>query len=432
MAAFLPVNIWLSHFAKPDVGLAFAVLLLAWSLLRKLETPEAKGVDVLIGVAVAIAVSFKQTSVFVVTPALVGLVVLLRWDSKVPWSRIARGLLVSLATCGLLCIPMNLGILLNIKGYLEGLHLIALVMRREATASQIAEHIVPILAGNVTGLTAAGLIVFLFAPLVRRDPKFLMLWGTSVLAYAGIIVASGGVRIVPRYFLPYDQLAFTLGCIAVLSLCERKGLSRLVGVSLAVAILPGLGLGSVEVVRQALTLPMGARCSEVIRAIANPERDKILAGDLAQVGVPIIAAAANANYDREERLAKKYGVKLPERPEERSSRRKEVPYGYYVRAIPFSRASMQLLAPDVAVKMVRPYHWPIQDEEWNLDYWTTRGFNIFVLRDEGTGFITRIPSYQSLYQQIKENCELVKVLANQRDLFYESELRIYRLRDRHE
>ena len=373
MVAILPINIWSSHFSKPDSGVAFGVLLLVWSLLRKLEDPEARGSDVLVGVALAIVMSFKQTALFVVAPALVGFVALLRWDCKLPWSRIARGLLVGLLACVVAWVPMNIGILLDLPGFLEYQRATVVVMTRKGSAFQIVQYVIPILAGTITGLTAAGILAWLFAPFVRRDAKFLILWVSAAFAYVAFSAISGGLRTLPRYFLPYDELAFTLGCIAALSLAEREGRSRLVGAFLIVAVLAFEGLGSLEVVRQAMTTPMPARCSEVLKTIAQPDRDKILAADLYLVGVPINAAASDEAYRRQERLAKKYGVKLRERAEENKTHRQQTVRGYYVRGIPFAFGGMEDLEQEKAESAVKPYWWPIQEEEWDLDYWTVAG-----------------------------------------------------------
>ena len=88
--ALFPMNVWLSHIAKPDSGVATAILLVAWSLLRRLDRPLARGADILVGFAFAFAVSFKQTAIFVVAPLFVGFVALLRLDCGLPWPRIAR------------------------------------------------------------------------------------------------------------------------------------------------------------------------------------------------------------------------------------------------------------------------------------------------------------------------------------------------------
>ena len=179
MVALFPINVWLSHVAKPDSGVATAILLVAWSLLRGLDSPEARGVDILVGFAFALAVSFKQTALFVVAPLLVGYVALLRSDCCLPWPRITRGLLVILAAFVLAWVPMNIGVLLDIKGFLEWQRLALISVKYEPSAGgyQIAMLVGSLFAGNITGLTAAGLVAWLFAPYVRRDRKFLVLCG---------------------------------------------------------------------------------------------------------------------------------------------------------------------------------------------------------------------------------------------------------------
>jgi Dolichyl-phosphate-mannose-protein mannosyltransferase len=429
MVAILPVNVWLSHFAKPDGGVASAGLLFVWSLLRKLGNPEAKGADVMVGVALAIVMSFKQTCLFLVAPALLGFVALLFWERKLSLSQITRGLLVSLLACVVAWAPMNIGILLDIPGFLDYQRAQVIVLTRNRTPYQIAQAIIPLIAGNVTGLTAAGMLAWLFAPVVRRDLKFLFLWISVAIAYVAFSVVSGGLHVAARYLLPFHELAFTLGCIAVLSLAEREGRSRLVGGFLTVAILASEAVGTAGVVKQATTAPMSLRCSEVLRSIAEPGRDKILTGSLYVVGLPIDGAALDDEHRRHERLAQKYGVKLPERAEERKTHRHHTADGYYVRLMPGAFGGMEDLTTEKAETAVKPFWWPIQEEEYKLDYWSAQGFNIFVVKDEAAMLVSTIPAFRSFHQQIKDGCEQVAVLPSKRELFDEAEIKVYRLRD---
>ena len=303
-----------------------------------------------------------------------------------------------------------------------------MVQRRPATAAQIAAHVVPLIAGNLTGLTVAGLVASLFAPLVRHDRKFLLLWCSTTFAYVAVSAISGST-IRPRFLLSYDVLAFTLGCIAALSLVERNGLSRIIGILLAIAILACASIGAVEVVRQAMTTRMSARCAGVIEAIADPKQSKILTG--LPLGVSVSVAAEDEDYARVDRLAKKYGVKSMDRAKERLSRRDRRNPVYFVRGIPFSHDGSEDLPTEEVEKLVKPAigFWPLQDEEWNLDYWTAQGFDIFVVRSEQDYLNAKNPLYRSLHQQIKDRCELVAVLPTTRPLFFEQEVKIYKLRD---
>ena len=176
MVAMLPINVFQSHHAKPDSGVAFGVLLFAWSLLCKLDSPADNGNDILVGIAVAIAVSFKQTAIFLLAPALVGFAVLLRWECGLPWSQIVRAALVSLLACVLVWIPMNLGVLLDPLGFLDYQRATAIMMTREATAYRIAQHVIGLLAGNITrhdGRRSSGLAAVPVRPPRAEVPQSL-------------------------------------------------------------------------------------------------------------------------------------------------------------------------------------------------------------------------------------------------------------------
>jgi hypothetical protein len=167
----------------------------------------------------------------------------------------------------------------------------------------------------------------------------------------------------------------------------------------------------------------------VDRTIAQPGRDKIRTADLTCVTLPIDAAASDEDHRRHQRLANKYGVALPERAEKKRSPHGQLAREYYVRQMPFAFGGMEDLEGPEAESAVKPFWWPIQNEEWDLDYWTARGFNIFIVKDEGGIRITSIPAYRLLHDRIKERCEPVAVLTSQRALFEGGEFKIYRLRD---
>ena len=133
---------------------------------------------------------------------------------------------------------MNLAVLLDIKNFLEWqrLTLVAVELRQSASAYRMAELAARTLAGNLQGLTPAGFLAWLLAPFVRRDRTFLVLWGSSAFAYVAINVATGR-PVEPRYYFPFNQLAFTLGCVAAVSLLERTGVSRATGLVATAAVL---------------------------------------------------------------------------------------------------------------------------------------------------------------------------------------------------
>ena len=429
LVAILPASVLQSHIAKPDSGVAFGTLFFTWAILRMLDKPSAKGADVLVGIAIAIAVSFKQTAVFLVAPAVIGFVALLRWDCGLSWSRIARAALVSFLACVLAWMPMNLGVLLDLRGFLDYQRATAVMMSRDATAYQIAQHVIGLLAGTITGVTAAGLLAWVLAPFIRRDGRFLNLWIATLFAYLTFSAISGGGENHPALLASLYALGFPLGCIAALSLTEKNGFARTFGVLLTLTIVVLEGIGFIDVVRQAMATPMPVRCSEVLKIDRRPRSRQDPHGVPLPDGTADRPAAIEEEQNRHERLAKKYGVALTERAEESRSHRYQTGKAYYVRNIPFPMGGMEDLKAEVAQKAVKPYWWPIQPEEWNLDYWIKQGYNIFVVQDESVMENSSIPEYRSLHQEIKQRCEQVAVVPSRRPLFFEGEMKIYRLRN---
>jgi hypothetical protein len=145
--------------------------------------------------------------------------------------------------------------------------------------------------------------------------------------------------------------------------------------------------------------------------------------------LPIDQAAMDDEHRRHERLAQKYGVKLPERAEDRKTYRHHTADGYYVRLMPGAFGGMEDLTTEKAETAVKPFWWPIQEEEYKLDYWSAQGFNIFVVENEAAMLVSTIPAYRSFHEQIKDRCEQVTVLPGRRALFGEGDVTIYRLRD---
>lgn len=283
------------------------------------------------------------------------------------------------------------------------------------------------ISSNGDGMTVAGCLAWLVAPLVRRDAKFLLLWTTS--AFSVVLVSVLNRRPWPNHHLPGVVLGFTLACTASLWLVERKGPVRILGACWTVAILACAPSSTSQIVSQALRVPTRSRVAEAVRRIYRPARDKILASQPDGLGLPIEQAAKDEERQRHERLAKKYGVLLLPRPEERKSSRDETVRAFYIRAIPWVMGGLEDQRPE-DVKIVKPYFWPIQYAEWDLDYWVRRGFNLFILTNIDKIEQHPVASYRSFVKQIKERCELVETIPSSRPLFEDCamEIRIYRLR----
>ena len=118
MVCLLPVDVFYSHIGKSDTATATAILLLAWLVLCKLDEPDMRGVDALIGFASALTFSFKPTSMVLVLMLIAGMVVL-SWRNRIPRHGSHHRLLIAAVVAILAWITMNIGILLDPKNFLE-------------------------------------------------------------------------------------------------------------------------------------------------------------------------------------------------------------------------------------------------------------------------------------------------------------------------
>ena len=97
---------------------------------------------------------------------------------------------------------------------------------------------------------------------------------------------------------------------------------------------------------------------------------------------------------------------------------------------PVAMGGMEDLDKEKAEKVVKPYYWPVQDEEWNIDYWAAQGFTFFVVQDEDTFLKSSVAAYRKLHQEIKDRGELIATIPAGRPHFFETEVKIYRLAKR--
>ena len=86
--------------------------------------------------------------------------------------------------------------------------------------------------------------------------------------------------------------------------------------------------------------------------------------------------------------------------------------GYYVRGFAWLMGGLDELSPE-EVKVVKPFAWPIQQEEWKLDYWIAQGFNIFVVGDEEIMLHHPVEVFRSFINEIKQRCDLMEVIPIQ-------------------
>jgi hypothetical protein len=426
LVAAIPVNVILSHLSKSaDVGMATSFLLVSLCFVDFTRQPNSWRRAAMLGAAMAVAVSFKHSAVFFVGPAFVAALALGRYERREPWGAVLRGGAIVAVTSAVLWVILNIPLLADLRDFIAYQKVQSQMSSRPGGVSDVLRVVGTFLAGAFTGTGLALGIVALGVPvLMRRDRRFLALWACGIVGLL-VVMKLTGLRPTPGLYLPYVTLMIGLVGVGYAAWAERMGerhgrVMTLLPLAVGVVL---LAWPCVTVVRQALVEPAIVDVARTIRQRV-PADAKILATRENQAGLPISVAAQVDERARHERLAAKYKVKLPPLAKERLI---DPPGGYHVRRMPAAIGGLEVY-DEKDVKTVTPFGWPIQKEEYDLDYWTRQGFTVFVVTDEEQRLTSKVPSYVKLYEQIRASCDLVKEVKARKPLFWEGDTKIYRLR----
>jgi hypothetical protein len=422
--ALFPLHVFVCHVNRTyDVGLCSALLLTLWAIGRKLDDPTSPSADYALGLITALAASFKQSAIFALIPMYLGLGVgLLRTAPPASW---LPSLVRIVAVMTPAWILLNLPSLVHLHQYLEFQRTLQAMWVNPATLTGFRREVVPNLLNTFVGGTAPAVVLGLLTPVWARNRLIAIAWIAGVGSLIAAFLVSGAYQ--DRLYMPSTTLLiFTAAAGAGVLLRQSWRPAQAAGGIALAAILGTCAWGSLEVVRQALLEPMSSRVNRAIAAVAEPESTRILIGNPNQTTLPLSQTVVQETRRRHERLAAKYGVDLGPWAPERSRNRGP---GYLFTGFPWAIGGFEHHTDADLKGKIQPFGWPIQPEEWDLDYWTSRGYTVFVVFDGAALSTCGVPAYERLYAQIREHCELVDVLASNRPLFFETEVRVYRLRD---
>lgn len=432
-SALLPLSVWRSHIGKQDLGVAASALLAVWAMLRYAQ--ELRRADVVwFGAAVALAVSFKQSAVFVVAPLSVALLLLARRTGQ-SWPRLAQDSLIAAAVGIVAWVPLNVGVWLDWSNFLDYQKVLAAMHVRGGGFRETCQAVWELLSDRFSGATLPVLVGFLVSPLFWRRFDIFLIWA-SILASVLVTAAVAGSQADVQLYVPESVLIGTIGIMTWTWMAAREDWRRWPGMVGLVSASVVLVAGSLEVDRQALATPIHERVAEALHKVDGISRRRILATDVTLTGLPVAGSAERDTWERDERLAQKYGVTLPARYRPSSPEEGR----YYVRAVPWAIRGLEAY-DEKDVKVVKPFAWPLQPEEWNLTYWLNKGFTIFVIRDEEVWLTpsdrpcpshapsadcsSRVEPYRRLLQEIHDRCTLVASIPANRPLFEEEDIKVY-------
>ncbi|MDO6479415.1 phospholipid carrier-dependent glycosyltransferase [Shimia thalassica] len=427
LASIAAPAITFSYIAKGDTPLAAATVLtiLAFSL-RVLH--GQKRYDVLLGVAVCLALSFKQSIVFLLVPLLVAHIVVLA--PKMDWKRYLASLGRSLSFIILLWPILNIGIVLDLENFI-GYQKIQMVMSIQNDASwqgglrqwlSLATH--P--HWGIGWVMLLGFLLYpavVFSPIFRGQDRQL-----HIALWAVVLVGMAITLFVVRERQPehlWISFFVLMQFFAVFGFTEIAGHARNPLRLGAAGVLAASGIVSVVALiglwEQARAVPMSHKVSEILhRHFAD---DRILS--LPALDIPKHPMAQEIERKRIDRLAKKYEVVMPQ---ESTPRPDEPDEGaLFWMSTPAVMFGLENATEDELRDVIKPHAWPLQPEEWTLEYWTNQGVTVFVVADLPY-LLNETPSrlFRSFYAEINNTCERAYSVPAVKPLFLERDVVVFK------
>jgi hypothetical protein len=419
--AIFPIQLLLSHFSKSDVPLGTTVLLLIFVFAAFHDKQEGRLYPCLMGICSAMALCFKHSIIFFLPPFMAGALALIWIDARNIAAPI-RFIAYYVPACLVAFLFFGIGIVLDFENFMNYQSVQTLMAVREFQISHLWEHFLPVLADWQLGASAFAAILWLLVPFMKPDSRVWVIWSSVSIGLSASFFLMGD-RVLAHLLLPYTQVMVLFVGIVFGKWLDRRHL----GYWVPVALITVFAIPFFQVMRQALQSPISYEVTQIVEKLAQPQETRILTSRLDLLMFPIDGRARLDEKKRHEALAEKYGIKLPVMPRDRvEALNRRTGLGYYVTQMPWTFGGLEVHQEE-EVKTVVPYGWPIQPEEWDLDYWVDQGYTLFIVENEAFFLNSGIPSYEKLHRQIKERGELIATVDPNKPLFFESQVKVYRV-----
>ena len=420
-----PASVWFSHFAKPQNGMSMAFLAATAFAVAYLTDLDRRRLAAGIGISAGVAVAFMQSAVLPLIPLGIATVLGGATDPRVRPQKVYSDAGIALAFAVPTWALFSILDLLYLSSFIEYQILQSqLSLRSGGSITKLISHALPAAASITQGLGPVGVLLVPAAAALSRIRS--IQWLSVALMLGGLLLAwSVGDRVMPRLFLPYTLSLTLLSCLSYASLTrEHNVIYARIGWIGLIGLLASNMWGSQAVMRQALSTPASKLVGGELRKIVTPKGPLTMSAEINHSGLPPSQAAIDMMYARHLRLAEKYNIEMPERSENRRNFLKDKG-GYPVIETPWVIGGLEYTKPE-DVKVVKPYAWPVQYEEWKLDYWLDKGVMVYVLRELEHNLSDVAPKYSAeFHQEIVDRCKRVAYINPERPLFFEREYFIF-------
>lgn len=429
LAVLFPLGVFMAHIAKGDTGLATALVAVIWALIMRLQTSSPRRWDIILGLCVVLTLSFKHSSVFILFPLALGLVVLLIASEGAgrAFKSFGRALLVIV----ILWPVMNIGLLLDLQNFIDYQKIQAVMSVQTGTDGPLTGPLTLLWRGTepIFGMNPVMTALALLTPVLLlwrgsdlpHKGALLVVWLSVCLGTLAIAVMTGPRQ--PEHLWIANFAAFLVlngVVLADLSRADNPNSRRLAGGLWALSLAFGL-YGTFETLRQASATPIQQSVSTYL---ADTYGDRKILTSMA-LTLPQTKEAQGIELTRMARLAQKYSVQMPEMAEERLIRTSDPDAVFYVN-MPGVMFGLEGVDEDAIDYEVKAHAWPLQKEEWQLSYWLDQGFTLFAVQDFTQYAYTSDPKLRrDFFQTMERDCKRVQSFAPVKTLFLEREVVVF-------
>ncbi|UTW44889.1 phospholipid carrier-dependent glycosyltransferase [bacterium SCSIO 12696] len=430
LGLLIPAMIFLCHISKSDIPLSVCSVLVFIAILKKNDNPHSLKYDFFLGVSIALAVSFKHSYVIMAAPLMLGHLILfsLRYGAQLG----VKTILISSAFMLPIWCVLNIGILLDIQNFIDYQKIQAQMSVRSEEGLVSSFSAWAYWAGHPSyGINWIATVLFLLTPFyinskycaIGSKSLINLFWTATFISMIVVIVISGS-RQHSGLWIPYFtcmQLFAALVITDAIFHKDRPKRTKLAcGLTLAAFLSVSL-LGSIEIWRQALSKPIADEVADFINA--NYKDRKILTSF--EIRLPKQKIAQTDERRRHQNLADKYGITLPEQAQERLIESSD-PDAVYYYGLPGVMFGLEKADDDSLEGAVKPFAWPLQDEEWHLKYWTSKGFSILVVSNYEY-FLNEsgVPQFFNFYSELEKNCSKAVSFDARKPFFLEPNVTVF-------
>ncbi|MGR1581517.1 ArnT family glycosyltransferase [Thalassobius sp. S69A] len=426
VAVLFPLGVFMAHIAKGDTGLATALVAVIWALLMRVQGHRRW--DWALGLFVVLTLSFKHSAVFILAPMGLGLLgLLIQAEGARPALRsFGRAVLVVLVLWPVL----NIGLLMDFRNFLDYQRIQAVMSLRtgaegpQAGPITLLHRAIEIVFGMNPAMTVGAVLTPLMLWRTRGRPLRGALWTVWLSLAIGTVAVAlmAGPRQPEHLWIANFAGFLLLAGLLLIELTEQPAVLRRV---LAAGVFSvGLMLstyGTYVVLKQAAAQPIQQAVGGYLQA-RYPDRKVLTSMALT---IPQQKEAQGFELDRMARLARKYNVDLPDMASERLILHSAQGAVYFVN-MPGVMYGLENVDENAIDYEVKAHAWPLQKEEWQLDYWLEQGFSVFSVLDFQTYAYSSEPEIRrAFFQRMEKDCAMVQAFAPSKPLFLEREVVIF-------